>query len=234
MPYKYSAHLKEIIRLSPTAKALRFIPRKRIHFIPGQFLMIEFKINKSKHKRVFSISSSPFQKYIEFTIKKTKDPFVSEYLVDHAKIGKSIYFNAPLGKFTFNEASPYSLFLAAGSGIAPFMSMLRYAEEKKLKNKIMLFYSNKTQQDILWREELQKLTNHNKNIQIKFTLTNEKNTKYLQGRITKKILQEYFKKNLIQKTNCYICGPPEFVNRYYNIILKIGVSKEKINVEAYN
>lgn len=246
MPETIKAKITKIIPLAPLAKAVYILPERKINFQPGQFLMLElelqqrkdFKLKKNapaKQKRAFSISSSPSNDEIEFTIKQTKkSPFVSRYFTDYIQVGETIQISQPMGKFIFDETSPYSLFLAAGSGIASFMSMLRYAEEKKLSNTITLIYSNKTEKDILWKNELKNLTKNNQNIKVQFTLTHEKNAKYLQGRIKKKMLQEYFKSTPKEQTTYYLCGPLPFVKDMREKLLDLGVSSEQTKQEIYN
>lgn len=196
--------------------------------------MVEFEINNKKYKRAFSISSSPRSRYIEFTVKKTHEPFVSKYLVDHAKIGEKITFEKPIGKFLLDEKNNSILFIAAGSGIAPIISMIRHVDNKKLKNKITLFYSNKTEQDILWKSELQRIAKNNTNISINFNLTNEKSKRYNFGRISKIILHDYFKKSPKEQTLCYLCGPLLFVKDMRKKLLNLGISSEKIKQEIYD
>ena len=70
----------EIIKLSETAKAIRFIPNKKLDFLPGQFIMLNIELNGEIQKRAFSLSSIPLDNYLEITVKKTKDPFVGGLL----------------------------------------------------------------------------------------------------------------------------------------------------------
>ncbi len=113
MAEKFKAKVKEIIYLNHIAKAIRFEFDRKLNFIPGQFIMIElnlqekngFKIPEGKlniQKRAFSISSNPQEKLIEITAKKTTNPFVSEYIVDHLDIGDECNVMAPYGHFNLN------------------------------------------------------------------------------------------------------------------------------------
>ncbi len=227
------ANVKEIIELSPTAKAIRLEFNEKIKFLPGQFLMLEFNIDEDRlevkeeestyQRRAFSISSTPSEKLIEITVKKTQQPFVSEYLVDHLKIGDEVLSSEPKGKFIFNPKKE-TIFLAAGSGIAPIMSMIRFLDKKKSKIKAHLIYSNKISEDILWKNDIESASKNNKSFTYEFILTKDSK------RISESHLKEFMKN---KEVNFYICGPLEFVRDLYNLLIQNQISKENIKIEIY-
>lgn len=245
MAEKFDGLVKEIIYLSPTAKAIRYKLDKKFEFIPGQFVMIEFnikekngfKMKKDKEKiqkRAFSISSSPNSDYLEITVKKTQEPLVSEYLVDYLEINEKNTFQGPYGVFTLNEDKKEIIMLAAGSGIAPFMSFLRYLNETRKNIVSTLIYSNKSESEILWKEELQDFNKYN-NMNIIFTLTQEDNFSWngLKGRVSKDFLSNLIKDKFLSEIEFYICGPRAFVSDTRSYLLDLGINRESIKIEVY-
>src|SRR3989344_4403209 len=212
----YLLKVSELITLSPTAKAVRIsLDGKQFSFQPGQFVMMEmdlektgkFKVNEGKkriQKRPFSMSSSPLQqKYLEVTVKTTEDGFVSEYFVNHLQSGEPIAVTGPFGKFYLDERNSKKniMLIGAGSGISPLMSILRHVHQKNLPIRTHIIYSNKTENEILWKKEIEKLS-ENENISHEFTLTREEWSGTI-GRINKEMIR---KSNFnLKDTDFYLC-----------------------------
>src|SRR3989344_6441475 len=243
----YVLKISELIDLSPTAKAVRIsLDGKPFNFQPGQFAMIEldlektgkFKVRDGKkqiQKRPFSMSSTPLQqKYLEVTVKTTEDGFVSEYFVNHLQPGELIAVTGPFGKFYFDEKNTKknAMLIGAGSGISPLMSILRYLHEKNLPIRTHVIYSNKTENEILWRKEIEAISKASKNRSHEFTLTRE-NWKGATERIDKKMI-ENSELNL-KETEFYLCGPPDFIKTIENVLSEeLNIKQENIKKEVYN
>ena len=241
----YVLKVSELVELSPTAKAIRVdLEGKPFSFQPGQFVMIEidlektgkFKVNDGKkriQKRPFSMSSTPLQqKYLEVTVKTTEDAFVSDYFVNYLQPNELVAITGPFGKFYLDEKNTRKniMLLGAGSGISPLMSILRHTHQKNLPIKIHIIYSNKTENEILWRREIEKIS-ENENISCEFTLTREEWSGNV-GRINKEMIK---KSNFnLKDTDFYLCGPPDFVKDIEKILLELEVFQERIKKEVYN
>ncbi|MEK6848153.1 MAG: FAD-dependent oxidoreductase, partial [Nanoarchaeota archaeon] len=187
-------------------------------------------------KRAFSISSSPLSDFVEITVKKTQNPFISSYLVDFLKVGEKVIAAGPYGRFYFNEKETENnlLLLGAGSGIAPLISIIHYISEKNFPINIVLLYSNKSETDILWRKEIELLAEKNKFFRHLFTITQDINNNSWtgqRGRITPRIIADYLSDS--GKTDCYLCGPLEFVRNMEEMLLNLNIQKEKIKKEIY-
>ena len=243
----YLLKVSELITLSPTAKAVRIsIDGKQFNFQPGQFIMMEtdlektgkFKVNEGKNriqKRPFSMSSSPLQKdYLEVTVKTTQEGFVSDYYVNYLQPGELVAVTGPFGKFYFDEKNTKRniMLIGAGSGISPLMSILRHVHQKKLPIKTHMTYSNTTEDEILWRKEIESISSSSKDFSHEFTLTRE-NWNGTTGRINKEMIK---KSNLnLKEADFYLCGPPEFVRDIENILLlELEIKKENIKKEVYS
>lgn len=240
----YNLKVSELVTLSKNAKAIRVdLDKKLFLFQPGQFVMMEldltktgkFKVNSGKkpiQKRPFSMSSTPLERnYLEVTVKTTENAFVSDYFVNYLSKGEEISVSGPFGKFYFDEKNTKNnvMLIGAGSGISPLMSIFRFIHEKKLPINVHMLYSNKTQDEILWRKEIESLSN--KNFSHEFTLTRESwdGTK---GRINKEMILRGLKS---KNTDFYLCGPPEFVKSSEAILIEeIGIQKENVKKEVYS
>jgi predicted ferric reductase len=128
--------LTHIEQQTPDTKSLRFLvlEQKRFRAKPGQFLTFHWSVAGTRVLRSYTISSSPtHNSYVEITPKRVENGCVSTFLHDDAQLGLMVEATGPHGKFYFDETAHRSIVLiAAGSGITPMISMLRYIDDRRL------------------------------------------------------------------------------------------------------
>ena len=76
------------------------------------------------------------------------------------------------------DYSKSAIFLSGGIGVTPFRSMIKYATDKQLPLRIIMFDSNRNQQSILFKKEFDECSNINKNLKIIYTITDEAQNQY--------------------------------------------------------
>ncbi|XP_063522443.1 cytochrome b5 reductase 4 isoform X8 [Pongo pygmaeus] len=159
----------------------------------------------------------PNNKYIYFLIKiYPTGLFTSE--LDRLQIGDFVSVSSPEGNFKiskFQELEDLFL-LAAGTGFTPMVKILNYAlTDIPSLRKVKLMFFNKTEDDIIWRSQLEKLAFKDKRLDVEFVLsapTSEWNGK--QGHISPALLSEFLKRNLDKsKVLVCICGPVPFTEQ---------------------
>ena len=241
MPAKtITATVSKIVQETPEIKTLRleFSPEENFDLHPGQFinLILEAGIEGKTKKivRSYSISSSPTKKnYVEITVKKGIPGGTAEHL-HNLRIGDNLSFVAPFGIFYFREGMSKNIVLiCGGSGIAPCMSMIRYITELKTSTTITLIYSNKTEKDIVFYNELKELAKINKNLKLVFTLTREipKDWKNRKGRISKEIIKGEI--DDIHSALFFVCGPKAFIENSIAILKSLDVEERNIIIEKW-
>ncbi len=236
----------EIIPQTHDTAVFRFSVPENFDYYAGQFVMLRvdmkeingFKIRDNKNPsqiRAFSIASTPTQKgYVETAVKADEDGFVSVYMNKVAKVGDAVKVSGPYGKFYFNESMGDEIvLLGAGSGITPLIGILRYVSAKNLPTKVLLVYSNKTPDDIVYKKDLEELSKI-PNIKIVNTITRAKEEHKWEGE-TGRISEEIVKKNVsdITKPLYYICGSPEFSHTIESMLVKMGAPKERVHTEKW-
>jgi len=219
--------VQKVIRETPSAVTL-VLTGPKVDFLPGQFMMVTCSPKGEPVKRAFSLAASPLRKQLELCIKATPEGFVSPYLCS-IKEGSEFDLMGPYGRFTFIEGvSNHAVFIGAGSGIAPLRSMMQYIEDKKLDINVDLFYSNKKEEDIIYKEEFEKWQGHKRGLFL--TLTQDK----WDGK-TGRFDLAFFKENIpdLTKPIYYLCGPLEFVKSMREQLLEGGAKKDWIKMEVY-
>lgn len=216
---------------TPDTKTFRLgIKGEELSFAPGQFIMATAQIEGNPVARAFSISSSPLDDYVEITIKEEPNGYFSKFANNGIKEGDKFFIKGPYGHFTFTDKHKNMLLIAAGSGIAPMRSILRYICKKHQEIKVSLLYSNKKESDIIFREEFEDIENKNPNFKFVPTLTREDGEwKGRRGRINSEMLKEFLKDDSL----CYACGSREMVEGVVKMLKEIGVHEERIKTEKY-
>lgn len=232
---EYKLEIEEIIDETPKVKAFRCkIPKgTEIKFYSGQFFMVSIDADKEKIKRAYSIASSPSQKdYIEIGLDKVGK--FSAKLFD-AKPGDTLIFKGPYGKFYFAEEMENNLILIGGGvGITPLMSIVRLCNDKNLSNRIRLIYSVRTPEDIIYKDELEKIKNESTSFDYSITITRPEhhhNWQERTGRINEEMLKETIED--VNGSLFFICGPNEFVKAKIEMLKKLGAAKEQIRTDVW-
>ena len=230
----YKVKLQQIIKRTPTIESFRFIPEERINFIPGQFSKLIFDEKNFDNKELnkyLSFSSSPTEDYIEVTKRLSESRF-SEKL-KNLKLGEQILTQAPLGNTIFKNEYERIGFLIGGIGITPVISIIEYIVEKKLDSRVALFYSNRTEEEIAFKQELDLWQSKNYNIKVLYAITEcqPKDSKCIFGRIDKALITANTPD--LKERIFFIFGPPKMVEAMKGICLELGCSEEKIKTESF-
>ena len=148
---------------TPEVRTFRLVsttgPRLPFDFLPGQYLNLTLMIDGQKVRRSYTIASPPSRvAYCELTIKREERGLSSRHLHDAVRIGSLLDVRAPAGRFTFTGTEAESIVLIAGGvGITPLMAKIRYLTDLGWPGNIYLVFSVKTEQDIIFRDELDAL-----------------------------------------------------------------------------
>jgi ferredoxin-NADP reductase/ferredoxin len=152
--------------------------------------------------------SSPNQlAYYELAIKRKEGGFVSNYLLDNVKVGDILEATEPMGDLYYNRIfhGKDLVFIAGGSGITPFISMLRDITERNINVNIWLIFGCLTENDILLKDILDDIQTRRSNIKITYILSEPGDTwKGACGFITKDIIIEEIK--TVENKFLYVVG----------------------------
>lgn len=145
--------------LSPSVCALTLVPEERLHFVPGQWVNVFVPSRGAELKRAYSIASAPYEPELELAITRVEGGAASPLL--HAlEPGAELLLDGPHGFFTRDGAAAAApaLFVATGTGIAPFRSMLRaLAALGPSTPPVRLLFGCRSPADALYADELRAL-----------------------------------------------------------------------------
>lgn len=210
------------------------IAGKIISYQPGQFITLVFNHHGDEIRRSYSLSSSPDEKQLAITIKRIANGEISRFMLSKVKKGDVLNIVPPAGKFTPGrvDVTPNTVvYFAAGSGIVPVYSQLKYLLARPGKGKLILFYSNTSIQEVLFNKEIDALqTAHPNRFEILHLLSNEGN------RLTNDKLEQLLKQYLpggFKGILYFICGPFAYMRMVRLTLLFMGIEPGNIRKENF-
>jgi ferredoxin-NADP reductase len=191
-------------------------------FIPGQATDISINLPGWEDKlRPFTFTNLKEQKYLEFIIKIYRDHDGVTNKLGSINAGAELILHDVFGAIQFKGNG---VFIAAGAGITPFISIFRdlYKQNKLHGNK--LIYTNKTSEDVIADAELHRLLKNN--YTKVFTREN------IVGFVGKRIDRNFLIENISNfGQHFYVCGPVDFVANITKNLLELGVTSDTLIVE---
>ena len=229
----------EVIQETPSMKLFNVkVNGNLFDYKPGQFVIVSIDgVNNENGiiiKRSYSISSSPLNKdYLEFCISIKPDGRFTPHL-NRLKHGDQVNLDGPYGTFAMrHHENGKLLFIAAGAGIAPLMSMIRTLLNGHSRLDITLLYGFRHPEDFCYKKELTALSSKHKNFRLYCTISTKEHHKTWHsdtGRVTG-IIKKYL--DAKETEAVYICGKPEMVKDTIALLREYGIDDNKIFKEQW-
>lgn len=215
---------------------------EKFDFKPGQFVTLDLPIHEKPNKRwrSYSIASWPDGSNIfELCIVLLEDGMGTNYLFNEIKEGSEITLRGPVGVFTMPDPLEKDLFLiCTGTGVAPFRSMLHHIKNHNIPYKsIYLLFGCRTKTDILYYDELKKVSDEMPNVHYLPTLSRENwegPTGYVHT-VYENIINANKAANNgeIEPANFYLCGWKNMIDEAKERIQALGYDRKSIHQELY-
>lgn len=183
-------------------------------FVPGQHINVTAEVNGRRTTRSYSLTGIPRRDgRLSLTIKRVDKGVLSTHLVQHTQVGDVLELGPAFGEMTL-PAKPEGewLFLAAGSGITPLMSLTRSLVAQNMPVDLTLIYWAKTRAELCFVRELRELATQFPRFKLQFVL--EKEPQLLQGEESGLISAEQLARVVgdLSAKQVYACGPSGFVD----------------------
>lgn len=229
----FAGTLASFDRLSDTALAFSLKmdgDRKSLGFLPGQYVNVS--VPGTDQARSFSFASGPGADELAFLIRNTEYGVLTTYLRDRAKIGDRIEFNGPLGSFYLRAVNRPVLFLAGGTGLAPFLSMLHKIEKDGgSDHPIHLIFGVTNDPDLVGIEELEGYAKRLPNFTYTTVVAAEQSSHPNKGYVTHHMQPEHLNDGLV---DIYLCGPPPMVDAVRKYLADQGIQPASFYYEKFS
>lgn len=162
-PWSDREHMLECVAVTPEAPdvmTFTFRPDRSglwFRYLPGQFVTLEVPVLPEPVMRTYTLSSSPSRPYtVAITVKAQKESIGSRWMFDNLKPGMRLKALGALGDFSYaKHPGKKYLFVSAGSGITPMMSMTRDMSDRAPDSDITFLHCARSPDDIIFRWELE-------------------------------------------------------------------------------
>jgi ferredoxin-NADP reductase len=261
-PRRMQLRVTEIIQETPTTKTFRFerMDGPLPPFRPGQYVNLFVDVDGVLTSRPYSISSPPptlvprlaegaasegghrheysrWHNTLDLTVRDKPGGFVAPYLFNEVEIGDEFETTGPAGSFYHEPLIDGDdlVFLAGGSGITPFMSILRDTLARGTASsprQIHLLYGSRVPEDVIFGDELAELAASHPNLEYSLVISEPpRGYEGLSGFLTADLVADRI--GDLQGKTFYICGPSIMYYFCLACLTGLGVPQYKIKRELY-
>ncbi len=228
-----------IVDRSHDFKSFQFMAEEPTLFLykPGQFVTLELNIDGKRILRSYTISSSPSRPHlIEISVKRVKGGLVSNWLHDHLSLGDTVVMKPPGGKFhCFDTAADKFLFLAAGSGVTPMLSMARWWHDTGIYPDVIFYHGIREPEDAVFTEDMMTFTSANRKFKYVASFTSPHLPEAwpgMKGRLSEDHLRQIVPD--LHERMVFTCGPDSFMKHVKILLEKQGFpTKERFRQESF-
>lgn len=208
-------------------------------FVAGQYLTFRFDdVAEKPVVRSYTMSGSPRQDNNSiFTVKRVEGGLISNWLCDNVKVGDTLRARGPIGRFCFEpeKDNGHLLMVAGGSGVTPFVSIMREFADKcgqeGAPQKMTLLVAYRSQKDLILWEDLERI-NASPHCRVVTTLTRETAEGFWHGRPDMPMLEKLFEG---QYEDCTVmtCGPQAMMDLVVQHGKENGMMEQHLKTESF-
>jgi len=224
--------------------------KENFQFEAGQFVSVKFQSNGEDVINDYSMTSAPYEKKIVLGIKVNSPDGATSQLFKNYNVGDQLLVSEPSGRFTLiSKPSEFRTIVgfAAGIGITPILSHFKNILHSEPRTRMFLFFSNKTREDLIYREQLDNLARTcGERLQIFYFYSQEKTSNsFFHGRLDDKKLNLIINQILhLDDTDeestiwdavdeVLICGKGDMIKTLANACYHHGIPKKNIHFELF-
>ncbi len=236
-PKEQKLVISKIEEHSDIAKSYYFKSETELaYFKAGQYLTFKLEIGNSVVTRSYSIASSPASALngeYQITVKRISDGFVSDYILDTWSVGDEVIAYAPEGNMTYSPLRDAEniVAIAGGSGITPFLSLARAINQEDENCSLTLLYGCRTSDEILFKAELDELSEKNEKIKVVYVLSHSDEEGYEKGFVGADIIKKYAPD---ERYSIFVCGPGGMYKFLEVELPKLEIERKYIRFEVFS
>jgi len=204
---------------------------EQLHFKAGQFVSFNHVIGEKKIIRPYSIASLPHGNRFELCLNLVEDGIFSPFLFS-MKPGDSVEMGAPLGFFVVRNPDREALFIATGTGIAPFRAMVPDYLNHPHAPQLTLLFGVRHETTIYYRSDFEVFAQTHANFRFWPTLSRPEPTwTGRTGHVQTHLLEAIGDR---RDLDVYICGMKAMVDDVRGILKALGFDRKQIIFEKYD
>lgn len=227
----FQGQIERMTRLSASTLELdlRLEHPESLRFLPGQYVNIA--VPGTNQTRSYSFSSAPGSELASFVLRLVPDGLMSSHLTTEAKVGDSLVFSGPFGNFYLREIRRPTLFLAGGTGIAPFLSMLETLHGQELHHPVRLMYGVSHDEDVVLCDLLDGYASQIEGFSYRTCVASPDSSHERKGYVTEHVEPEWLGDGNV---DVYLCGPVAMVEAVTAWLQRAGVKPANFYYEKFS
>ena len=228
--FRYATVMKKKY-LSDDILQLFLEPVEKLQYYPGQFINLK---SENGTVRSYSIASTADDSdFLELHIKRMRNGKMSNWLFDKLQVGDEVEYQGATGNCFYIEHNMDQpmLLIGTGTGLAPLLSIVRYAVSRGHRGQIVLYHGTRQAQGLYQDKLLKELTSTVKNFTYHGCLSGKNEFKgTLQGRASDLALQKHKE---LTGWKMFLCGEPEMVKDAQQRSYLAGANLDEIHTDPY-
>jgi benzoate/toluate 1,2-dioxygenase reductase subunit len=227
-PERFDSTLISLDRLSDTTIAFTIARPKGLAFLPGQYVNIG--VPGSDAVRAYSFSSAPQAETLSFLVRDIPGGRMSAWLGRTARPGDALTFTGPSGSFYLRDVTRPLVFLAGGTGLAPFLSMLGHLDSAGSAHPVHLVYGVTNDADLVGIDLLEDYAARLGFFSFTTCVANEASAHARKGYVTAHLPVETLRGGDV---DVYLCGPPSMVDAVRSWLAGLGIVPAGFHTEKF-
>ena len=226
----FKSNLGTLRKLSPSTIgfSVTLEPGASLSFLPGQYMNVI--VPNTTQSRSYSFSSMLKHGSIEFLVRNIPGGLMSTYLGEFAKAGDALTMTGPVGSFYLRDIKRPLLFLAGGTGLAPFLAMLEAIQRTGTSQPIHLIYGVNTDADLVELEKLTAFAQDIPDFTFKTVIADANSSHTHKGFVTHHMPDAALHDDNV---DVYLCGPPPMVDAVRTFLTGKGVTPANFYFEKF-
>ncbi len=226
---RHEGTIAAVERISDSTIAFSVALDHGVGFLPGQYVNVE--IPGTTLTRSYSFSSAPGDGSASFVVRNVPGGRMSNFLVEEAQPGQRIGFTGPFGSFYLREVARPTLFLAGGTGIAPFLSMLEVLAEQGCSHPVRLVFGVTLDRDLVALAQLDALKVKLPGFEYRTCVADAESAHGRKGYVTAHVEPEWMNDGDV---DVYLCGPVAMVEAVRGWLDTTGKKPASFHYEKFS
>jgi Na+-transporting NADH:ubiquinone oxidoreductase subunit F len=208
-----------------------------ISFVPGQYIQFRcppYPGNPDEVSREYSIASDPAQSHaVELIMRRVPKGICTTYCFEGLKVGDPVTFSGPHGDFRLSDSHAPMVFVAGGSGMAPFVSILHHMANTRSDRKATLFFGGNRSKDLYLLDEMWRFEARLPGFRFVPVVARDGDESGWTGQtglVTEAIQRTY---SDLTGHEGYLCGPPGMIDASLGVLSRLRIPQDKIYYDKF-
>jgi Na+-transporting NADH:ubiquinone oxidoreductase subunit F len=236
---EYETVCTQIEDLTYDMKRFRFELKdpSTIKFTAGQYIQLlcpKYKGNSEEVYRAYSIASDPAaDNLVDLIIRRVPNGICTTWCFEYLKEGDRVKMNGPYGDFRLSDTDAPMVFVAGGSGMAPFVSILHYMQNTGSKRKAHYYFGGNTVKDLCLGEQMKGFEDVLEGFEFVPVVAAPAEGETWSGEkgLVTEAVQRQFKD--LGEYEGYLCGSPGMIDAAIKVFVALGMPEEKVYYDKF-